>query len=870
MIKKIYTLDFSYFHKLLMVLAISVLYFQATPQNAKPKRTTRSKVDTTIVGIPNPVYADSAVPSHQSSKIISSNAITSIVKYSARDSVVNDLQNRYTYLFGDAMVQYEDMELRADYIEIDFANNQLYACGVADSNGIMHGYPIFSQEDAHYNAREIMYNFNTQKGKISHVITTQDDGFIHGEQVKKIGDNVAYIKRGKYTTCELGDPHYELTFSKAKVIQHDKILIGPAYLSFTNVPTPLALPFAFFPIDSRHKSGLVMPSFGQSGSMGFYLKDLGFYFAINDNIDLLLAADLYTRGSWAIKAKSNYVFRYLCSGTVELAYARSLTGIRIDTANFKKTNNYKIYWDHKQDVKSHPRTRFNAHIDMQSANYARYNMTSTSDYLSNQFTSTVNFSTSAADFFFFDATVSYSQNTGNNTVNLKLPNINMSVAQFYPFRKKNKSGKLKWYDNISMKWSSQLIGQVNTLDSLFFKPITWEHFETGIMHTVPITIPIKIAKTINWNTSLTLTEKWYLQHYTRSMTWDSTAESTPILSQYFNRQFGAVHDILLSSNLTTKIYVMYLFKKGGLNAIRHIITPTLGVNFQPMLNGRNTATYVNPMTGELVEYNYYDNAIFGGGNNRMQARVQLSFGNNVEIKVRSKKDTITGLKKVPIIDNFNISMYYDFAADSLKWSVLSLSGRSTLFKQLYLTYSFIFDPYSINENGRRVNVTEWKANHRLLRFSSGSYSISLNYRIDQNTFKSKNEERQRNRLPWSLTFNYSFTYGINDNLDYYRPLYAGEELKPYKFNMVHTLNVAGDIQVTKKWRVGFTTGYDFVQKSLSYTSLDFYRDMHCWEMSFNWIPFGYRKGWQFTINVKSSTLRDVLKLNLHQDFTNNL
>ena len=853
-----------------MVLAISVLYFQATPQNAKPKRTTRSKVDTTIVGIPNPVYADSAVPSHQSSKIISSNAITSIVKYSARDSVVNDLQNRYTYLFGDAMVQYEDMELRADYIEIDFANNQLYACGVADSNGIMHGYPIFSQEDAHYNAREIMYNFNTQKGKISHVITTQDDGFIHGEQVKKIGDNVAYIKRGKYTTCELGDPHYELTFSKAKVIQHDKILIGPAYLSFTNVPTPLALPFAFFPIDSRHKSGLVMPSFGQSGSMGFYLKDLGFYFAINDNIDLLLAADLYTRGSWAIKAKSNYVFRYLCSGTVELAYARSLTGIRIDTANFKKTNNYKIYWDHKQDVKSHPRTRFNAHIDMQSANYARYNMTSTSDYLSNQFTSTVNFSTSAADFFFFDATVSYSQNTGNNTVNLKLPNINMSVAQFYPFRKKNKSGKLKWYDNISMKWSSQLIGQVNTLDSLFFKPITWEHFETGIMHTVPITIPIKIAKTINWNTSLTLTEKWYLQHYTRSMTWDSTAESTPILSQYFNRQFGAVHDILLSSNLTTKIYVMYLFKKGGLNAIRHIITPTLGVNFQPMLNGRNTATYVNPMTGELVEYNYYDNAIFGGGNNRMQARVQLSFGNNVEIKVRSKKDTITGLKKVPIIDNFNISMYYDFAADSLKWSVLSLSGRSTLFKQLYLTYSFIFDPYSINENGRRVNVTEWKANHRLLRFSSGSYSISLNYRIDQNTFKSKNEERQRNRLPWSLTFNYSFTYGINDNLDYYRPLYAGEELKPYKFNMVHTLNVAGDIQVTKKWRVGFTTGYDFVQKSLSYTSLDFYRDMHCWEMSFNWIPFGYRKGWQFTINVKSSTLRDVLKLNLHQDFTNNL
>ena len=854
-----------------MVFIFSVLCLNLVAQNVNTGKRVRGQRDTTAVGKLNPEYADSASNPAKTAKIISSNAITSVVKYSARDSVVNDLQRRYTYLFGDAIVQYEDMELRADYIEIDFEHKELYACGVADSNGVMHGYPVFSQADAHYNAKEIMYNFNTQKGKISHVITTQDDGFIHGEQVKKIGDDVAFIKRGKYTTCELADPHYEITFSKAKVIQHDKIVIGPAYLSFTDVPTPLALPFAFFPLDTRHKSGLVMPSFGQSGSMGFYLKDLGFYFAINDNIDLLLSADLYTRGSWAIKAKSNYVFRYRCSGIVELAFARSLTGIRIDTANFRKTNNYKIYWDHKQDVKSHPRTRFNAHIDIQSANYARYNMTPANDYLSNQFTSTVNFSTSAADFFFFDATISYSQNTGNHTVNLKLPNINMSVAQFYPFRKKNKTGKLKWYDNISMKWSSQLIGQVNTLDSLFLKPVTWEHYETGIMHTVPITIPIKIAKTINWNTSITLTEKWYLQHYTRHMTWDSAAaETVPMLQMDFNRKFGAVHDLLISSNLTTKIYVMYLFKKGGLNAIRHIITPTLSFNFQPLLNGQNTATYVNPMTGELVEYNYYDNSIFGGGSTRMQARAQLSFGNNLEIKVRSRKDTITGLKKVPLIDNFNISMYYDFAADSMRWSLFSMSGRSTLFKHLYLTYSFIFDPYSIDGNGRRVNITEWKANHRLLRFSSGTYSVSLNYRIDQNTFKSKDEERQRNRLPWSLTFNYSFTYGINDNMDYYRYIYWGEELKPYKFNMVHTLGVSGDVQVTKKWKIGFTTGYDFVQKSLSYTSLDFYRDMHCWEMSFNWIPFGYRKGWQFTLNVKSSTLKDVLKLPLHHDFTNNL
>ena len=866
MIKKIYTLDFSYFWRLFIVFIFSVLCIATSAQNVKPRRTVNTTSDTVGRGIPNPGYADSLSENSHSKKTISPNAITSIVQYSAQDSVVHDLQHRFTYLFGNAVVKYDDMELLADYIEIDFKNSELYACGVADSNGKLYGTPIFVQGDAYYNAQEIKYNFNTKKGKITNVITTQDDGFIHGQQVKKIGDNVAFIKKGKYTTCELGDPHFEIAFSKAKVIQHDKILIGPAYLSFTGVPTPLAIPFGFFPLDAQHKSGLVMPSFGQSNTQGFYLRDLGFYFAINDNIDLLLSGDIYTRGSWALKAKSNYVFRYLCTGVVELAFARSLSGDRIDTANFKKTNSYKIYWDHKQDNKSHPRTRFNAHIDIQSSDYAKYNMTSASDYLSNQFTSSVTLTTSAADVFFFDAGISYSQNTGNHTVNLKSPNINMSVVQFYPFRKKDKIGKLKWYDNISMKWNSQLVGQVNTLDTLFLQPITWQHFETGMMHNIQLTTPIKIAKSINWNTSISLTEKWYLQHYTRNMIWDTAISETPTQMQYFNRKFGAVHDLNISSNLTTKVYVMYVFKKGGLNAIRHIITPTINFTFQPNLNGQNIGQFVNPMTGQLVEYNYYDNSIFGPGPTRMTARAQVSLGNNLEIKVRSKRDTITGLKKIPLIDNFNISMYYDFAADSMNWSLLTMSGRSTLFKQLYLTYSFIFDPYSINKEGRRVNVTEWDANRRILRFSSGTYSVSFNYRIDQNTFKSKDPERQKNRLPWSLTINYTFTYGINDNLEYYRYLYNNNDLKPYAHNIVHTVNVSGDIHITKKWKFGFNTGYDFVHKTLSYTSLDFYRDMHCWEMSFNWIPVGYRKGWSFTINVKSSTLRDVLKYKKEKDF----
>ncbi len=852
-------------------IAVCLFFFCAEAQETGRKRTLLT---------PQPVPADTltgdsaavrqdTVPLH--GKKISRDAINSTVTYRARDSVVNDLERRFTYLFGDAVVKYEDMELYADFIAIDFRNSELYASGIAAPGGNISGNPVFVQGADQYRAREIKYNFNTHKGKITHVITTQDDGFVHGEHIKKMGDNVAYIKNGKYTTCELDNPHYEIDFTKAKFIQHDKIVMGPAYLSFQGIPTPLAIPFAFFPLETERKSGLVMPTFGESSNLGFYFQDLGFYFAINDNLDLLLSTDLYTRGSWAVKAKSNYVFRYKCNGALNLQFSQTRVGDRLDSS-YRCSNDYKIYWDHKQDVKSHPTTRFNAHIDIVSSNYSKYNYTSTSDYLSNQYTSSVNVSTSVKDFFYVDATASYSQNTGIQEVNFKLPDLNMSVVQFYPFRKKDKTGGLKWYDNIAMKWTSQTTGQINTYDTLLFKSKTWEEMDFGMMHTIPLTIPVKIAKLVNWNTTATLVEKWYLQHYTKDMTIDTTGGSeTASVNSYFKRGFGALHDLSLSSSLTTKIYVMYAFKKGALNAIRHVITPTLSFTYQPNLSGRIKDTYVNPFTGQEVEYTYYDNSIFGTVTNNTQAVARFTCGNNIEIKVRSRRDTITGYKKIALFDNLNLSMDYNFAADSMNWSRLALNGRSTLFKQLYITFNLSFDPYSINGNGTRTSLTEWKANRRLFRLSSTDVSLALNWTIDQNTFKKKSDSEsktddKKNRQGWSLTFNYTFSYGINDNLSYYRLL----DTVKYTHNMVHTLNVSGTIYVTPKWKVGFNTGYDFVQKSMSYTSIDIYRDMHCWEMSFGWVPFGYRKGWNFTINVKAAVLKDVLKLPFHHDFRDNL
>ncbi len=815
---------------------------------------------------------------------ISKNAITSIIPYTSADSLVFNMKERKVYLFHDAKVEYEDMTLEADYIEIDFKNNELYASGIANESGHINGHPVFTQGEYSFRTHEIKYNFNTKKGKIWDVITTEGEGFIHGEQVKKMDDNTSYIKRGKYTTCELDHPHFEIAFTKAKVIPNDKIVTGPAYLSFVGVPTVLAIPFGYFPIQKGRKSGIIMPTIGESGNRGFFLENGGFYFGISDNFDLAILGDIYTRGSWAAKVRSNYVVRYKCKGLINVSYAQNLFGER-ETDEFYKTNDFKFYWDHNQDPKSHPTTRFSAHIDIVSRSYNTYNPSSVNDYLSNQYTSKLNFTTNIRGVFFIDATASYAQNTQTGVVTLALPDINMSVNQFYPFRKKNKNGPLKWYDNISMKWSTQYTNQIDTYDSLLFKPETWENMSIGMKHTIPISIPIKIAKKINWNTSINFVEKWYLQSVEKKFSIDTTGgEVKGQVNDIFRRKFNALHQLSLSTALTTKVYVMYQFKKGWLSALRHVLTPNLSFTYTPNLSGNTTGTYFNTITGQEVTYSYFSNSIYGGVPSKTTAIARLSLGNNIEMKVRSKKDTITGMKKVVLLESLDLSEYYDFAADSLRWSLFTISGRTTLFKQIFITFSIGFDPYCYNENGVRINQFEWKKNKRLLRFSNSNISIGVNWTLSQNTFsnsKKKKKQPEQNSIlpenalgmpnkrpdfsnPWSITLNYSFNYSVNDNFYYY----LGTSHEKYKNNIIQTLNIMGDFNITKKWKIGFTTGYDFVAKQLSYTSLDIYRDLHCWEMRFNWIPFGLRRGWSFTINVKASVLQD-LKYNKKHDFREN-
>jgi len=796
--------------------------------------------------------------------------------------------NHKIFLFTDAKTYYEDIELSAGFMEFWFTQNELYASGVADSCGHVHEPPLFKQGSYEFSSQEISYNFKTKKGKVTKVITVEGEGFIHGYYVKHVDDKTSYIKGGQYTTCNLEHPHFQIRFGKGKVIQDDKIVTGPAYLSFGNIPSPLALPFTLFPLQKERSSGIVIPRIGESLRRGFYFENFGYYFGINDNFDLLLSGDITTRGSWAVKTSANYVFRYKCSGKLELSFAQNYFGER-GTEERYNTDDFRVYWKHTQDPKSHPTTRFNAHVNVISRTFNQYNPSSTFDYLSNQFNSSLNLSTTIKGAFNFDAAVTYNQNTTSRDITLGLPNLNMSVRQFYPFRKKHKAGKLKWYDNIALRWESQMLNQINTKDTLFFRPQTWQEIQSGMKHRIPLTIPVKVGK-FNWNTNVAFEEKWYLQRNVQTFSTEMVNDTVfkPIVDNVFQRGFYALHDLSLSTSLTAKIYGTYS-RLRGVAAIRHVMTPDVNFTLRPNLSGNTYGTYFNTITGKEVEYSYFSGALYSGVTTRMQAITRFTVNNNIEMKVKSKKDTITGTRKITIFDNVGISCGYDFAADSLNWQPLTISGRTVLFSFLDITFRLAFDPYIIDEQGIRINKKELKVNNRPMRFSGSNLDIGINWRLNQDFFnnRKKNEKNTsgasqqtetifpENSLgipntrpdfsnPWNITINYTFRYDTRDNREYYMYLANNK----YINDIIQTLNISGDVNITRKWKVGFTTGYDIINNKITFTSLDIYRDLHCWEMRINWIPFGDRRGWCFQINVKASVLQD-LKYEMKKDFRDN-
>ncbi len=797
----------------------------------------------------------------------------------AQDSIVQDIANRKIFLFGEAVINYEDITLKANYIEINLLTNTVFASGTKDSTGKLIGMPEFTQGDEVFKSETMTYNFSSKKGIITNVVTEDGNGFLHGIKVKKLPDNTINLYRGTYTTCNLKEnPHFGFKFKKARVIPDSKIVTGPAYMEIEGMPTPLALPFGYFPNKTGQTSGIIIPSYGEYNNRGFYLEDGGYYWAINEYMDFEFLGSIYSHGGWSINPHFRYKKRYRYSGDINLGYAVNVVGTK-GAPDFSKTTDFRIKWTHRQDPKARPNSNFSANVNIVSANYVKYNVVSAQDFLSNEFQSSIAYQTVFKGKYFFTLNGSHSQNTKTHQVNINLPVMTFTVNRFYPLRRK--SGKKQFYEDLSVSYSMNSQNTIITSDSVLFDKFTLEHnMQAGATHKVPIILPLKVLKYFTLSNSINFTDRMYSRSIRKHWDSDTTVvgEDTLVPGVRIDTVAGFRNSFNynLSTSLSTKIFGMIAFKKGPLRAIRHVLTPRVSYTYTPNFGDEKYGYYGNYTdgNGKEITYSKFEGSIYGSPPSQKSGSVGVSLANNLEIKIPSKKDTITGLRKVKLIENFTISGNYDLSKDSLNMSMITMKGRTTLWKNFSIQYGSVWNPYAADSAGNSINKYEWNVNRRLLRRDNTSWRLSFGYKLGDKTFKKEkvandipddalsaidsNPDDYINwNIPWSLSLNYNFTYTSRLN-------YINFEKVP-KETIVQTLSFSGQINITPKWKFTFNSGWDFTQSKLSYTSVNIYRDLHCWEMRFSWIPLGDRKSWNFSINVKASILQD-LKLNKKKDF----
>ena len=837
----------------------------------------------------NPPVSDSSLLSSAPADSLpfinnSPNALTSIVHYKAADSIAINIKDRKAQLYTKGIIEYDGMELTADDIRVDFESQLLRAQPILDSANNPSGRPYFKQGEAEYVADTIVFNYNTQRGLISGVITQQGEGFLHGSRVKKISDSVMYLNGGQYTTCNYSHPHFAINFTHSKLITGDKILTGPAYVTIEDVPTPLVLPFAFFPMTHDRTSGILMPNYGWMNNRGYYLKDGGYYFAFNDNIDLSLLGEIYTNLSWAAEARSNYYVRYKFKGNFDIRYGITKEGIPGDSNTFKKYSDFKLAWKHEQDAKANPYSRFTADVNLQSRNYNK-NTTNRNDYFNSTTTSSISYTARIGSALNLAASLRESYNAQTGIINLKLPSVSLSSTTFYPFRRKDVSGSYRWYEKISLSYALSADNNITSQDSDLFKLATLSRMQYGIHHTVPLSLSLKILKYFNWTNSASYNERWHWSTIRKTYNPDNNTTTIDTV-----RGFRSNRDISFNSSLSTRIYGMFNFKFGPIKAIRHVINPTISFNYRPDFGNPKFGWWQSytDNTGYVHRYSIFEQSLYGGPADGRSGRLSINIGNNLEMKVANRKDTVNGTRKITLIESLSLNMSYDLARDSLRWSDLSVNGRTTLFKNLVLNYSASFSPYYIDSAGRKHNQFLWQKQKKLFHRNSSTWSAQISYSINNNTFNKNNNVKPGSKpageqivapimqspynynpallmgtyadfsMPWNISLNYTLSY-VNS--------FVAAQYN-YKKDIIQTLGLSANFELTPNWRIALSSGYDFVNKGLSYTSIDIYRDLHCWEMRFNWVPFGFYKSWNFQINIKASSLKDV-KYTKQQSYQDN-
>ena len=833
----------------------------------------------------------------------SAQMLDAIVEYTAQDTIFHDIRNRRVYIYGNADLKYVDMHLTADYIEIDFNTNELFARGLPDTAGVIRGHPVFTEGMQSFESRELRYNFETKRGRTIGVITEEADGFVHGDVVKLQPAGEVHVSEGKYTTCDDPEPHFHIAFRRAKIIPNDKIVSSFAYLVIRGVPTPLFVPFGFFPNKRGQASGILIPSYGEARNRGFYLENGGFYWGINDHIDLSIRGDIYSRGSWALRAGSNYAVRYKYTGSLNLSYAINILGEE-NLPGYERNRDFRIQWSHNQAQQAHPSRTFRASVNAGSSQASRFNPVSDTDYLTNTFNSNISYSRSFGSRYNFSANLRHSQNTNTQMVDLGLPDISFSASRFHPFRRTGASGPARWYEDINVSYNMSARNELRIADTLLFTSDALRQFRNGVRHNIPVSYSRRVLNHFNLSSSLNYSERWYFR--TINKEWD---ENMVVITHndtiYGGLRtdtipgFKAAREFSFNTGLSTKLYGLMQFRSGPVSAVRHVMSPSLSFSMRPDFADPFWGyykEYYDPLREQTQTYSIFEQGIYGGPPSGRSGNLGFSLSNNLEMKVRNRRDPEGEDIKIVLLDNFSISTGYDLARDSLNLSDISVSGRTRLFGNFNITYSSSWTPYARNEDGQYINQFLWNTDKQLLQLNRTRWNLDFSYSLSSsarsrtagdNDFSepdplmdgfhgSNGQDRGLSgngngftdeflqeplpangvdyRVPWNLNFSYTFNYNSN-----YR--FVTDEMDR-KF--VQNLSVRGDVYLTPNWRIGFRTGYDFDNKEITYTSIDIYRDLHCWEMTFNWVPMGFRQSYNFTIRVKSSVLQD-LKLTRRTD-----
>lgn len=815
------------------------------------------------------------------------------VDYSARDSIVFDIRKQKVYLYGEAELNYQNINLTAAFVTINFNTKELFATGVPDSAGVMIGNPVFEEGMQNFESKELRYNFETKRGRTVQVLTEEADGFMHGDVVKIMESRVIHVRSGKYTTCDNPEPHFHISFNRAKIIPNDKIISSAPRLTIAGVKTPLLLPFGFFPNTTGQASGILIPSYGETNNRGFYLENGGFYWGINDFVDLSMRGDIYSRGSWAARMGSNYRVRYKYSGSFNLNYAINILGER-NLPGYSRNRDFRIMWNHSQDPKARPNSVFRANVNAGSSQYNQFNPTTTQDYLSNTFSSSISYSANWAGRYSFSANARHDQNTNTKAVNLSLPQLTFSVARFYPLRRRNPEGRLRWYEEITMNYNANASNQIRTTEEEMFTPAMFSNMRNGVQHTIPISHSFRVLRHFNLSNSINYNERWYFEKHERRWEpddpdmndWEPGATIPGEVVTDTVRGFWGVRDFSYSTSLNTRVYGMMAFRRGPVTALRHVVSPNIGFSLRPDFSDPfwgYFGSYDNPNQPEPVQYSFFQNQLYGTPAAGRSGALNFSVSNNLEMKVRSRKDTVSGERKIALIDNLSLSTSYDLARDSLRLSDIRISGRTRLFGQFDVSYGSTWSPYAADSLGRPINTYLWESENRLLRLRNSSWSLNFNYNLSSKTRGSgappqggagnRGNQHGMNQfeddtsditdtdpetpatpagvidysIPWSLRFSYSFSYNTN--------VMGPDQRRDSRY--LQNLNFSGDINLTPNWRIGFSSGYNFEQNQITYTSFDIYRDLHCWELLINWIPFGFRQSYNLTLRVKSNVLQDL-------------